>query len=117
MFLWTQGKRSFRQLGEPAAYEQLAEESAELAQAALKMARLLRGENPTPVKKEVALGNFREELADVACCMWVLGQGPDGSLALQKMERWMNRIQSCSCVSDGTEWKDKMLQAFGKERP
>lgn len=35
-------------IGTAALLEQLAEESAELAQAALKMARKLRGENPTP---------------------------------------------------------------------
>ncbi len=36
-------------IGEPAVYEQLAEECSELAKAALKMARILRNENPTPV--------------------------------------------------------------------
>lgn len=37
-------------IGTAALLEQLAEESAELAQAALKMARKLRNENPTPKK-------------------------------------------------------------------
>ena len=35
-------------IGLPAVLEQLAEECSELAQASLKYARLLRGENPTP---------------------------------------------------------------------
>lgn len=35
-------------IGTAALLEQLAEESAELAQAALKMARKIRNENPTP---------------------------------------------------------------------
>lgn len=35
-------------VGKPAMFEQLAEEATELAQATLKMARKLRGENPTP---------------------------------------------------------------------
>ena len=35
-------------IGSAAVLEQLAEESAELAQAALKLARKLRGVNPTP---------------------------------------------------------------------
>ena len=35
-------------IGTAAVLEQLAEESAELAQAALKLARKLRGGNPTP---------------------------------------------------------------------
>lgn len=36
-------------IGLPAVLEQCAEELAELTQAALKMARKLRGENPTPM--------------------------------------------------------------------
>lgn len=40
-----------RTLGEPALLEQLAEECSELAQAALKMARLERGETPGEKKK------------------------------------------------------------------
>lgn len=35
-------------IGEPALLEQLAEECSKLSQAALKLARKLRGENPTP---------------------------------------------------------------------
>ena len=35
-------------IGSAAMLEQLAEESAELAQAALKAARILRDDNPTP---------------------------------------------------------------------
>ena len=35
-------------IGLPALLEQLAEECGELTQAALKLARLRRGENPTP---------------------------------------------------------------------
>lgn len=41
-----------RMLGEPALLEQLAEECSELAQAALKLARLERGENPIPKTEE-----------------------------------------------------------------
>lgn len=36
-------------IGEAARWEQLAEECAELGHAALKVARILRGENPAPV--------------------------------------------------------------------
>ena len=38
-------------IGSAAMLEQLAEESAELAQAALKAARILRDDNPTPVER------------------------------------------------------------------
>ena len=36
------------EIGTAATYEMLAEECSELAQACLKYARILRGENPTP---------------------------------------------------------------------
>ena len=36
-------------IGQAALLEQTAEEAAELSHAALKLARILRGENPTPV--------------------------------------------------------------------
>lgn len=52
-------------VGKPAMFEQLAEECCELAQASLKMARILRKENPTPVSIEEAERNFIEEFADV----------------------------------------------------
>ena len=45
-------------IGEAAALEQLAEEATELAHAALKLARAMRKENPTPVKKEEAALNL-----------------------------------------------------------
>lgn len=48
-----------------ATYEQLAEECAELGKAALKYARILRGENPTPVTKADALESINEEWSDV----------------------------------------------------
>lgn len=40
--------RILNKIGEPAVLEQLAEECTELAQSALKLARKIRGENPTP---------------------------------------------------------------------
>ena len=58
-----------RFLGEPAVLEQLAEECAELAQAALKMARLQRGENPTPKSWLDCKENLEEELANVNLCV------------------------------------------------
>ena len=57
-------------IGLPATLELLAEESTELAQAALKTARVLRGENPTPVTLEEARDHLAEELADVLIVSW-----------------------------------------------
>lgn len=48
---------------------QLAEEAAELAQAALKKRRAITGYNPTPVTKSEATDQLREEIDDVDCCL------------------------------------------------
>lgn len=53
------------EIGEPALLELIAEESAELAHAALKLARIERGENPTPKHPEIAKAEFMEELGDL----------------------------------------------------
>ncbi len=45
---------------------QLAEEAAELSQAALKLRRAITGTNPTPVSESTATDDLFEELADVA---------------------------------------------------
>lgn len=59
-------------IGTAALLEQLAEESAELAQAALKMARKIRNENPTPKSHTDCVANLQEEIADVELCISVL---------------------------------------------
>lgn len=59
-------------IGLPAVLEQCAEELAELTQAALKMARKLRGENPTPMTHAQAAEHLHEELGDVRLCLNVL---------------------------------------------
>lgn len=60
-------------IGRAAMLELLAEESAELSQAALKMARIMRGENPTPVTRMQAEKNLIEEYTDVRlCAIWGL---------------------------------------------
>lgn len=84
------------QIGEAAALEQLAEEATELAHAALKLARITRGENPTPVGRSEALDALIEELGDVRLCAAVLGD-LYGSLNTvdterQKLERWKHRL-------------------------
>ena len=83
-------------IGYPAMLEQLAEECAELGKAALKMARIVRKENPTPVTGEEALKNLREEYTDVVQCAMELGLKPD-LIEMQKkkerfFERWKQRV-------------------------
>lgn len=59
-------------IGAPAALEQCAEECSELAQACLKLARKIRGENPTPCSEESLYAALEEEISDVELCIDVL---------------------------------------------
>ncbi len=56
-------------IGEAAMLELLAEECMELAHAALKLARVERGENPTPKQPEECREKVTEEWADVVICL------------------------------------------------
>lgn len=78
-------------IGYPAMLEQLAEECAELGKAALKLARIVRKENPTPVTKEEALKNLREEYTDVVQCAGELGLTTDFVTMTAKKERFFER--------------------------
>lgn len=88
--------RVIKAIGLPAVLEQCAEELAELTQATLKMARKLRGENPTPVTHSQAAEHLHEELGDVRLCLKVLdaAMGGDNTAAVEaeKLRRWLDRI-------------------------
>lgn len=79
-------------IGKSAMLEQLAEEATELAHAALKLARIERGENPTPVLKDTAVSHLIEEYTDVVQCAEELSLVPNREqIKLKKMrfeERW-----------------------------
>ena len=75
----------------PALYEQLAEECSELAQASLKMARILRNENKTPVTIDEARENVKEEYTDIILCAETLGIVPSGDIMTSKLRRWVTR--------------------------
>ena len=78
----------------PAAiFEQLAEECVELAQCALKQARIIRGENPTPAELVDVVKDTEEEVADVLNCFNVLGLHASEQLMGAKLSRWVGRIQ------------------------
>lgn len=83
-------------VGEAAALEQLAEEAAELAKAALKLARVVRAENPTPVDYDTAFRSLCEELGDVRVCVAVLqdkyGTLDTSATELEKLFRWKRRL-------------------------
>ena len=90
----------YEKIGEPAMLEGLAEECSELAHAALKLARFLRDENPTPVREDDARQRFLEEIADVTLsidvwlknhdekCMEIVNTTMD-----EKEERWIKRLE------------------------
>lgn len=94
------------ELGEAEILSQLAEESSELAQAALKMRRVLDGKNPTPITMENAEENLHEEIADVLTCISLLDCVTDESLEKfneiheRKMERWAKRIADDRLLKD-----------------
>ena len=76
-----------------ALYEQLAEECAELGHAALKYARVLRKENPTPVTGAEALRRIVEEYSDLALVARMLGIVADDEIMCDKARRWAERIR------------------------
>lgn len=81
---------------------QLAEECAELGQAALKLRRALTGDNPTPVSADDAEDHLWEEVADVILCVNLLGEWPVidgvGSAIEEQMDkkeaRWARRLRA-----------------------
>lgn len=76
---------------------QLAEECAELSQAALKLRRALTGINPTPVTADEARWNLVEEVADVYNVLGLLLDTEDNaeiySIIRRKKERWLKRLE------------------------
>ena len=76
---------------------QLAEEAAELSQAALKLRRALTGINPTPVTVDEARKSLVEEAADVYNVLGLLLDAEDNAeiyeIIRRKKERWLNRLE------------------------
>ena len=79
------------EIGEAALLEMMAEECVEAAHAALKLARLVRAENPTPVTMEEAMKVVREEYTDVVTCAREIKLEPDEELIARKQERFKER--------------------------
>lgn len=111
-----------RSLGEPALLEQLAEECSELAQAALKLARLERGENPTPKTEEECVVNLLEELGYVNLCMSVVEANRCINircLSVDKKARWAQRILEARGETPGEKKKTRQsefLKIFPKAK-
>lgn len=83
----------------------LAEEAAELSQAALKLRRVLDGNNPTPMTYGEAKQSLIEEAADVELCMrqvHALDNRHDIELIkANKYNRWMERLMAENGLLDG----------------
>lgn len=75
----------------PALYEQLAEEATELAKAALKVARIYRNENYTPLTVNEAFDNVIEEYTDVYICCKALMLYHSNEIENKKILRWIER--------------------------
>lgn len=79
-----------------AMWEQLAEEASELSQAASKMARWYRGENPPAKDMGELTDNVIEEHADVDLCFTVIGWNDKEhreQVKKKKLERWVSRLE------------------------
>ena len=75
----------------------LAEEACELAQAALKLRRVMNGKNPTPVRIQDALLALDEEIADVELCLeQVALKDMDRirEIRNRKLARWIERLKN-----------------------
>lgn len=72
---------------------QLAEEAAELSQAALKLRRVIDGQNPTPVTYDSAYANLVEEYSDVVCCLQELQIDYLPDIIDEKKKRWIQRLK------------------------
>lgn len=90
------------EIGTPAMLEQTAEEAIELAHACLKLARKLRGQNPTPVKTCDLYEAIMSEWADVDVCITELSRllwWDDSFVSAVedfKMNRWEARLNENS---------------------
>ena len=80
-------------IGDPALYEGLAEEAVELAHAALKFARILRGENPTPADRWETKWSLIDEYSDLRIYSDILDLRIDAQVYSDKKERMVARIR------------------------
>ena len=83
-------------IGRDELFAQLAEEAAELAHAALKMRRVITGDNPTPIKKHEDSAALIEEIADVMLLIEmvdVCGESEVEAIKNEKLMRWRERLE------------------------
>ena len=72
---------------------QLAEECAELAQAALKVTRNIGKVNKSRKTPDESLKDLKEEIGDVLNCLNVMQIEPDCTVMKNKVERWLAALE------------------------
>lgn len=86
-----------QKISESERLAQLAEESSELAQAALKLRRTMRKDNPAAITRREAKNNLLEEIADVLNCIDIMKLSAKeaefiNDVRKRKLERWVDRL-------------------------
>lgn len=108
-------------VGLPAELEQTAEECTELAKAALKLARILYGENPTPVTEEQAEKDLTEEYSDVVLCAKELDicDDPDDIIDIptDRKQRLLALAQASCIMADNCLMHDILMRESGHTHP
>lgn len=94
-------------LSEEDIFCQLAEEAAEVSQAALKLRRAITRTNPTPIDAETAKNKLLEEIADVVITLDVMMGDADWNViwafSVRKLDRWVERLKgtaNTNCTAD-----------------
>lgn len=94
-------------LSNRALLEQLAEEAAEVSQAALKLIRTMpNSENPTPVTFNEACEKLTDELYDVVIVAEILGLPLSTTIihdSHPKIVRWVERLRAKEVAKNGGE--------------
>ena len=88
-------------LSDAEKWGQLAEEAAELSQAALKMQRLFLPSNKPRRTAGECLENLHEEIADIFVCLDVIGRLIDtdevNRIRREKEQRWAGGLIESGC--------------------
>lgn len=88
---------------------QIAEEAAELAQAALKLRRVITQTNPTPVTVDEAKYNLLEEYGDVCGAFWVYA-------VKNKAEDDISEVTSDNISAKYNRWAQQIKEGKNREK-
>lgn len=97
-------------IGRAAMLEQMGEEAAELAKAALKLERVLRCENPTPVTEEEAERALTAEFTDVQHCAGELKLETDWQQIDAKNRRFKQRLDEMVLDRERARIREEIIE-------